>query len=129
MATGNAMVDQLDARSGRVQNRVAVGNDPAAIAASDGVAWVADDVDNTVTSIDEKTGSLNQPRITPDVQRMAQMKLQNLLPSTSNPGALTTGILNGVLGNKNGANGSSAGRVLEIPSSTTTGSARASRFC
>ena len=47
--------------------------------------------------------------VAPDVQRMAQMKMQNLLPSTSNPGGLTTGILNGVLGNKNGANGSSGG--------------------
>jgi hypothetical protein len=56
------------------------------------------------------TGSLTQPRVTPDVQRMAQMKMQNLLPSTSNPGGLTTGILNGVLGNKSGANGSSNGQ-------------------
>jgi hypothetical protein len=52
------------------------------------------------------TGSLTQPHVAPDVQRMAQMKLQNLLPSTSNPGGLTTGILNGVLGNKSGASGS-----------------------
>jgi uncharacterized protein involved in outer membrane biogenesis len=56
------------------------------------------------------TGSLTQPRVAPDVQRMAQMKMQNLLPSTSNPGGLTTGILNGVLGNKSGANGSSNGQ-------------------
>jgi uncharacterized protein involved in outer membrane biogenesis len=49
------------------------------------------------------TGTFAQPRIAPDVQRLAQMKLQNLLPSTSNPGGLTSGVLNGILGKK-GAN-------------------------
>jgi AsmA-like C-terminal region len=52
------------------------------------------------------TGSLTQPRVAPDVQRMAQMKMQNLLPSTSNPGGLTTGILKGITGNKTGSDGS-----------------------
>ncbi|MCU1285104.1 MAG: hypothetical protein JWO13_1454 [Acidobacteriales bacterium] len=50
------------------------------------------------------TGTFSNPHIAPDVQRLAQMKLENLLPSSSNPGALTTGILGGLLGNKGGAN-------------------------
>jgi hypothetical protein len=49
------------------------------------------------------TGTFAQPRVAPDVQRLAQMKMENLLPSTSNPGGLTTGILNSVLGQKNGS--------------------------
>jgi DNA-binding beta-propeller fold protein YncE len=51
-ATGNARVAQLDARSGRVETRVAVGNGPAAIAAGADAAWVADSIDNTLTRID-----------------------------------------------------------------------------
>jgi hypothetical protein len=43
------------------------------------------------------TGTLNKPIIAPDVQKLAQMKLNNLLPSTGNPGALTSG-LSGLLG-------------------------------
>jgi hypothetical protein len=46
------------------------------------------------------TGTFTNPHIAPDVQRLAKMKLENLLPSSSNPGALTTGILNGVMGNR-----------------------------
>ncbi len=39
------------------------------------------------------TGTFQQPRLAPDVQKVAQMRLQNLLPSSGNPGQLTTGIL------------------------------------
>jgi hypothetical protein len=53
------------------------------------------------------TGTFSNPHIAPDVQRLAQMKLENLLPSSSNPGALTTGILGGILGNKGGNAGGS----------------------
>ena len=47
------------------------------------------------------TGSFASPKITPDFQRIAKMKLENLLPSANNPGALSSGILDAVLGNKN----------------------------
>jgi len=40
------------------------------------------------------SGSLQKPRLAPDLQALAQMKLQNLLPSTSNPAA---GILGSIL--------------------------------
>ena len=48
------------------------------------------------------TGTFSNPRVTPDLQRIGQMKIQQLLPSGRNPGALTTGILNSVLGGKLG---------------------------
>ena len=46
------------------------------------------------------SGSFSQPRFAPDVQKLAEMKLQNLLPTSNNPGQLTTGILGAVLGGK-----------------------------
>jgi uncharacterized protein involved in outer membrane biogenesis len=47
------------------------------------------------------SGNLQHPQISPDVQQIAQMKIQNLLPSTKNPGQLTNGILKQVLGGSN----------------------------
>jgi uncharacterized protein involved in outer membrane biogenesis len=47
------------------------------------------------------TGTFQHPRVAPDVQQIAKMKLDNLLPSSKNPGQLTTGILGAILGNKN----------------------------
>ena len=47
------------------------------------------------------TGTVNKPLIAPDVQKLAQMKLNNLLPTSGNPGALTSG-LSGLLGGKGG---------------------------
>jgi AsmA protein len=42
------------------------------------------------------TGSTAMPRIAPDSQRLAEMKLQNLLPSLRSPGSLTSGILGAI---------------------------------
>src|SRR5579859_4480028 len=50
------------------------------------------------------TGSLSSPRIEPDLEAIARMKLQNLLPTSSNPGNLTSGILGALMGNKNNPN-------------------------
>ncbi|PWT75174.1 MAG: hypothetical protein C5B46_02960 [Proteobacteria bacterium] len=47
------------------------------------------------------TGTFDHPMFAPDVQQVAQMKLQNLLPSFNNPGNLSSGILGAVLGGKN----------------------------
>ena len=44
------------------------------------------------------TGTFDHPMFAPDVQAIAQMKLQNLVPSFGNPGNLTSGILGAVLG-------------------------------
>jgi hypothetical protein len=51
------------------------------------------------------TGTTAKPRFAPDVQQMAQMRLQNLLPTAGNPGQLTTGLLGSVLGGKGGKAG------------------------
>jgi hypothetical protein len=51
------------------------------------------------------TGSMNHPMIAPDVQKIAQMRLQNILPTSGNPAALTSG-LSGILG-KGGQQGNS----------------------
>jgi AsmA protein len=54
------------------------------------------------------TGTFQHPQVAPDVQQIAKMKLDNLLPNSKNPGQLTTGILGAVLGNKN-QNGNASG--------------------
>jgi AsmA protein len=46
------------------------------------------------------TGNLQHPQFAPDVQQIAQMRLQNLLPTSKNPGELTTGLLQTILGGK-----------------------------
>ena len=46
------------------------------------------------------TGTFQHPSFAPDLSKIGQMKLQNMLPTSSNPGALTSGILGTILGNK-----------------------------
>jgi len=41
------------------------------------------------------SGTFSSPRFAPDVQKLGQMKLQNLAPTLQNPGGLLTGILGG----------------------------------
>jgi hypothetical protein len=48
------------------------------------------------------TGNLSNPTFTPDVNAIAEMKLKNLLPTSGDPGKLSTGIIGSVLGNKAG---------------------------
>ena len=50
------------------------------------------------------TGSLSSPRIAPDLEAVARMKLQNLLPTAGRPGDLTSGILGAIIGNKGNGN-------------------------
>ena len=57
------------------------------------------------------TGSVNRPLIAPDLQKLAQMKLNNLLPTSGNPAALTSGIT-GILGNKGGQQGNAVQGLL-----------------
>lgn len=54
------------------------------------------------------TGTFQHPAVAPDLQQLAQMKLKNLLPTASNPGALTSGILGQILGKKGGAQNGNA---------------------
>lgn len=46
------------------------------------------------------TGTLDSPRFAPDLQKIAQMKLQHLLPTSGNPGNAVSGILGAVLGGR-----------------------------
>ncbi len=55
------------------------------------------------------TGTFQHPTFAPDLQKIAQMKMQNLLPTTGNPGQLTSGILGAVLGKKSGQQGGLGG--------------------
>ncbi len=56
------------------------------------------------------TGTLQHPQVEPDVKMIAQMRLQNLLPTSKNPGALTDSLLGAVMGGKQGgANGQQKG--------------------
>lgn len=48
------------------------------------------------------TGTLSNPRFTPDVQQVAQMKLKGLMPDANNPSS-AVGVLNRLLGNPNSA--------------------------
>lgn len=60
------------------------------------------------------TGTFQRPQITPDVQQLAQMKLQNLLPTSQNPGALTNGILGAILDKGQSTNGAKQGVADDI---------------
>jgi uncharacterized protein involved in outer membrane biogenesis len=46
-------------------------------------------------------GTFDQPKFAPDLEEIARMRLQNLLPSFGNPGSLSSGILGAVMGGKN----------------------------
>ena len=46
------------------------------------------------------TGTFQHPSFAPDLQQIAQMRLQNMLPTSQNPGALTSGILGAIMGQK-----------------------------
>jgi uncharacterized protein involved in outer membrane biogenesis len=63
------------------------------------------------------TGTFEHPSFAPDLNKIAQMKLQNLLPTSSNPGAFTSGILGTILGNKSqgqqGQPGGVVGGILD----------------
>jgi uncharacterized protein involved in outer membrane biogenesis len=48
------------------------------------------------------TGTFQEPMFAPDLQKVAQMKLQNLVPSISNPSDLTNGVLGQILRGKPG---------------------------
>lgn len=48
------------------------------------------------------TGTIAHPVFAPDIEKIAQMKLNHLLPTSGNPGQLTGGLLGGLLGGKGG---------------------------
>ena len=48
------------------------------------------------------TGTFESPKFTPDLQKVAQMKLKGLVPNLNNPSGGVSGILGGLLGQKGG---------------------------
>jgi uncharacterized protein involved in outer membrane biogenesis len=56
------------------------------------------------------TGTMASPKFAPDVQRIAEMKVKNLVPNLKNPGALTSGIL-GALGGARSPDGAAGGNT------------------
>jgi len=46
------------------------------------------------------TGTFQNPRFAPDLQKLAQMKLKGLVPNFNNPGGAASGILGNLLGQK-----------------------------
>jgi uncharacterized protein involved in outer membrane biogenesis len=48
------------------------------------------------------TGTFQNPRIAPDMQQVAQMKLKGLAPNFNNPGGALSGVLGTLLGQKGG---------------------------
>lgn len=48
------------------------------------------------------TGTFQRPQVAPDLQEIARMKLQNLVPTSKNPGELTSGILGRIFGKEQG---------------------------
>lgn len=51
------------------------------------------------------TGTMSNPKFAPDLEKIAQMKLNNLLPTSANPAGAVSGILGAVLGNKSSKEG------------------------
>lgn len=51
------------------------------------------------------TGTFQKPKFAPDFQRIAEVKLRNLLPTASNPGELTSTILGAIVGKKGDTGG------------------------
>ena len=51
------------------------------------------------------SGTLDHMRFAPDVAAIAQMRMKNMLPSLTNPGASTSGLLNSLLGKQGPATG------------------------
>jgi len=60
------------------------------------------------------TGTFQKPQVAPDLKKVAEMKLQKILPTGSNPAQATAGILGQVLGNKEqkGTVGGTVGQIL-----------------
>ena len=66
------------------------------------------------------TGTFDHPQVSPDVQKVAQMRMQNLLPTSGNPGSMTTGILGSLLkGGNTGAQNSQQGGVAGMVNAVT----------
>ena len=55
------------------------------------------------------SGTFQKPRVMPDAQRLAEMRLRNLLPTAGNPAGMTSGILGAILNRQGGQQGGLGG--------------------
>lgn len=55
------------------------------------------------------TGTFDHPQVAPDVQKVAEMKLKNLLPTSGNPSAMSAGVLGLLKGGQGGQSGQANG--------------------
>lgn len=55
------------------------------------------------------TGTFDNPHFAPDVEKIAEMKMNNLLPTTSNPAGAAAGVLGSVTGGKGQGGGQQGG--------------------
>ena len=62
------------------------------------------------------SGTFDHPQFAPDMEQVAHMKLENMLPSFGNPGQLSSGILGAITGqgSQNGQQGGLGGIVGAI---------------
>ena len=60
------------------------------------------------------TGTFQNPKVMPDVQKMAQMKLKGLIPTGANPLGAGSSILGGLTGQKAGTPGQQANPVNQV---------------
>lgn len=51
------------------------------------------------------SGTFERPRVVPDAQKLAEMRLRNLLPTAGNPAGMTSGILGAILNRQGGQQG------------------------
>ncbi len=63
------------------------------------------------------TGTIPSPKVSPDLTAMAKMRMNGLLPSFSNPGQLTQGVLAGARGGAGGVLGALTGKTPGAASS------------
>jgi hypothetical protein len=61
------------------------------------------------------TGTFQNPKVMPDVQKMAQMKLKGLIPSGDNPLGAGSSMLGGLLGGKKGQPGTPGQQQQQNP--------------
>jgi AsmA protein len=57
------------------------------------------------------TGTIPSPKVSPDVQAMAKLRMGGLLPSFGNPGQLTQGVMSGISGGASGLMNSLKGKT------------------
>jgi AsmA protein len=67
------------------------------------------------------TGTFDHPVFTPDVQKIAQMKLKGLMPSADNPLGGGAGILGGLMGQKGATTGTKSQPQQQDPASQLMG--------